>query len=93
MTRPHPIRQVRYSEQFKALLEKQSPEVKAAARQAVKDLALDPHPKKYRLEKQTTEAWTIHVTRNHSHKLSFELVGDTATLRKIGTHKEIDRAP
>ena len=93
MTRPHPIQKVRYSDTFMALLRKQSPEVKQAARQAIKDLVKDPYPKKYRLEKQTPEAWTIHVTSNHSHKLSFELVGDTAVLRKIGTHKEIDRAP
>lgn len=93
MTRPHPIQSVRFTDQFLALFKKQSPEIQAATRQAVKDLVKNPHPKKYRLEKQTPEAYTIHVTRNHSHKLSFELVGDTAILRKIGTHKEIDRAP
>jgi len=93
VTRPHPIRLVSYTEQFKAQLRKLPPEIQAAARQAVKDLAKDPHPKRYRLEKQTSEVWTIHVTHNHSHKLSFELAGDTAILRKIGTHKEIDRAP
>lgn len=93
MTRPHPIRQVRYTDRFKSLFQKQSPEVQSAARQAIEDLVKDPHPKKYRLEKQTVEAYTIHVTRNHSHKLSFELIGDTAILRKIGTHSEIDRAP
>jgi hypothetical protein len=37
--------------------------------------------------------YTIHVTANHSHKVSFALLGTTAILRKIGTHKEIDRAP
>ncbi len=36
---------------------------------------------------------TVHVTPNHSHKLSFEIDGDTAILRRIGTHKEIDGAP
>ncbi|MDP2827068.1 MAG: hypothetical protein Q8O37_00525 [Sulfuricellaceae bacterium] len=93
MTRPHPIRFARYDEQFKALLSKLPAEIREAARQAIKDLTLDPYPKKYRLEKQTSEIYTIHVTRNHSHKLSFELAGDTAILRKIGTHKEIDRSP
>lgn len=93
MTRPHPIKNVQYSDQFKVLFIKLPPEIQKAARQAVTDLVSNPHPKKYRLEKQTPEAWTIHVTRNHSHKLSFELVGGTAILRKIGTHKEIDRAP
>ena len=93
MTRPHPIKKVIPSESFTAQLKKMPVEIQLAARQAVKDLVKDPYPKKYRLEKQTREVWTIHVTSNHSHKLSFVLDGDTATLRKIGTHKEIDRAP
>lgn len=93
MTRPHPIKKVIPSESFKTQLKKLPEEIQMAARQAVKDLVSDPFPKKYRLEKQTREVWTIHVTSNHSHKLSFALDGDTATLRKIGTHKEIDRAP
>lgn len=75
------------------MLRKLPHDIQAAARTAIEDLVSDPHPRKYRLEKQTAEAWTIHVTRNHSHKLSFSLDGDTAILRKIGTHKEIDRAP
>lgn len=37
--------------------------------------------------------FTIHATRNHSHKISFEIEGDVAIMRKIGTHKEIDRSP
>lgn len=93
MTRPHPIKRVRSTQAFADLLRKLPPEIQEAARQAVKDLVADPHPKKYRLEKQTADYWTIHVTRNHSHKLSFMLDGDCAVLRKIGTHKEIDRAP
>lgn len=75
------------------MLRKLPREIQEAARVALKELVKDPYPKKYRLEKQTPEAWTIHVTANHTHKLSFELDGDTAILRKIGTHKEIDRAP
>lgn len=93
MTRPHPIKQIRYSEKFAELLRKLPPEIQAAARQAVKDLVRDPFPKRYRLEKQTVEVWTIHITANHSHKLSFQLDGDCAVLRKVGTHKEIDRSP
>lgn len=93
MTRPHPIRYVRYTQQFADQVKKLPPEIQLAARQAVADLVRDPHPKKYRLEKQTKEVWTIHITGNHSHKLSFTLDSDTAELRKVGTHKEIDRAP
>lgn len=93
MTRPHPIAHVRSTDAFAAQLKKLPVEIQKATREAVKDLVKNPHPKKYRLEKQTAEYWTIHVTPNHSHKLSFELEGSTAVLRKIGTHKEIDRSP
>lgn len=93
MTRPHPVQYVQPTEQFAACLKKLPPEIQQAARFAVKSLVNTPYPKKYRLEKQTRDIWTIHVTPNHSHKLSFTLEGHTAILRKIGTHKEIDRAP
>jgi hypothetical protein len=72
-------------------------EVKAAFKEAYRLLLQDPQPKKLRLEKlsgyKKPGIYTIHVTANHSHKLSFELVGDVAELRRIGTHKEIDRTP
>ena len=93
MTRPHPVQFVQPTDQFSACLKKLPLEIQQAARLAVKELVRDPHPKKYRLEKQTKDIWTIHVTHNHSHKLSFTLEGNTAILRKIGTHKEIDRSP
>lgn len=93
MTRPHPIKRVQYSDAFHRQYARLPKEIQQCARKAVKDLVADPHPKRYRLEKQTGEIWTIHVTANHSHKLSFTLDGETALLRKIGTHKEIDRAP
>ena len=93
MTRPHPIKAVRFTEQFRSFYKKAPPEIQKAAKEAIAELVCDPHPKRYRLEKQTVSVWTIHVTRNHAYKLSFSLDGDTAVLRKIGTHKEIDRSP
>lgn len=74
-----------------------SDEVKLAFKAAYKLLLTDPQPKKLRLEKLSGHKrpgiYTIHVTSNHSHKLSFELVGTVAEFRRIGTHKEIDRTP
>lgn len=77
---------------------KQLPEdIKNLARQALQDLIKDPQPKHLRLEKLRSNnkppLYSIHITRNHSHKISFELDGDIAVLRKAGTHKEIDRHP
>lgn len=74
-----------------------SDEVKSAFKEAYRLLLQDPQPKKLRLEKlsgyKRPGIYTIHITANHSHKLSFELVGTVAELRRIGTHKEIDRTP
>ncbi len=74
-----------------------SDEVKACFKEAYRSLLDDPQPKKLRLEKlsghKNPGIYTIHITPNHSHKLSFELIGTVAELRRIGTHKEIDRTP
>lgn len=72
-------------------------DVKASFKEAYRQLLEDPQPKKLRLEKlagyKNPGIYTIHITANHSHKLSFELIGSIAELRRIGTHKEIDRTP
>lgn len=82
-----------FQNSYKALPE----DVKVAFKEAYRLLLQEPQPKRLRLEKlsgyKKPGIYTIHVTANHSHKLSFELVGTVAELRRIGTHKEIDRAP
>lgn len=83
----------RFSNDYKSL----PPEIKAQAAKAIADLVRNPMPGRLRFEKLSGLAspavYTIHVTRNHSHKASFELVGTVARMRRIGTHKDIDRAP
>lgn len=82
-----------FQNSYKALSE----DVKIAFKEAYRLLLQDPQPKKLRLEKlsgyKRPGIYTIHITANHSHKLSFELIGTVAELRRIGTHKEIDRTP
>lgn len=74
-----------------------SDDIKESFKERYKMLLDDPQPKKLRLEKlsgyKKPGIYTIHITPNHSHKLSFELVGTVAVLRRIGTHKDIDRKP
>lgn len=83
----------RFINSFKSL----PPDIKAQASKAIADLTRNPMPGRLRFEKLSgltkPAVYTIHVTRNHSHKASFELVGTVARMRSIGTHKEIDRAP
>lgn len=72
-------------------------DIKESVKEALADLLKDPQPKRLRLEKlsgyKRPGIYTIHATHNHSHKVSFELIGDKAELRRVGTHKEIDRKP
>lgn len=82
---------------FQNSLRKLPENIRSEARQALKDLIKHPQPGYLKLEKlsgyKRPDIYTIHFTGNNSHKMSFELDGDKALLRKVGTHKKIDRAP
>ncbi len=82
---------------FKRELRAIPPEIQRLALIALQDLVRQPIPKRLRFEKlsghKNPSIYTVHVTPNHSHKASFELVGTIAVMRRIGTHKEIDRVP
>lgn len=64
---------------------------------AVRDLLSNPIPARRRFHSlegyRNPRLFTIDVTSNKSHKISLEIDGTLATLRRIATHKEIDRAP
>lgn len=64
---------------------------------AVADWLKDPIPTSRRLHRlagfNNPKVYTIDVFSNHSYKISLEIEGDTATLRRVGTHKVIDRSP
>ena len=86
------------SDAFKAAFGKLDPTLQEQVVEALRALrAGPPYPRRLRYEKlrgfRHPSVYTIHVTRNHSHKISIEVNGDIAHLRKLGTHKEIDRAP
>lgn len=78
-------------------LKKLPVEIKDQAKEALKKLLDDPQPKSIRLEKlsgyKRPDIYTIHATANHSHKISFELEGECAVMRRIDTHKRIDKTP
>lgn len=82
---------------FKGSYSKLPDNIKTYVLSALDVLLLNPQPKRIRLEKlrgnNKPSIYTIHVTPNHSHKLSFEIKGDIAILRRVDTHKVIDRAP
>lgn len=84
-------------ESFKNSYRSLTDEIKASFKEVLPLLLKNPQPKKLRLEKlsgyRKPGIYTIHITSNHSHKLSFEMIGTTAVFRRIGTHKLIDRTP
>lgn len=61
----------------------------------LKALMQNPLPPGLRFEKlkgrSSPDIYTVHVTGNC--KISMSIAGSTATLRRLGTHDEIDRAP
>lgn len=91
------IRFIEHTVRFKREYKKLSPELKQDLKSALEDLLRDPIPPGRRFEKlegyRNPNIFTIHITKNHSHKLSFELIEDRAVLRRISTHSEIDRSP
>jgi hypothetical protein len=72
-------------------------DIRKAADDAVDDLLKDPIPTIRRLHPlsgfKNPKIYTIDVVSNHAYKISLEIDGEVAILRRIGTHKVIDRAP
>jgi hypothetical protein len=61
----------------------------------LQDLVKSPIPAGLRFEKlkgwHNPDIYTVHVTGNH--KISFEVSGTHASLRRVAPHDEIDHAP
>jgi hypothetical protein len=91
------IRSFESTARFQREYKKVSPGRKRELKPALEDLRADPIPRSRRFEKlegyRNPNIYTILVTTNHSHKLSFALIEDRAILRRIATHSEIDRNP
>lgn len=64
----------------------------------LRDLGQQPVPAGRRLHRisptgHRPQIFSVDVLPNKSYKLSFELDGGFAVLRRVGTHQEIDRLP
>lgn len=74
-----------------------SPDILQAAMEAIRDLLKAPIPATRRLHAlrgyRNPKIYTIDVLSNHSYKISLEIDGDVANLRRIDTHKMIDSTP
>lgn len=79
-----------FKRDFKALDTNLQSEVLAA----IKDLALpniSASRRFHNVDKGRPKVYTVDITSNKSHKMSFEIEGTAVTLRRVGTHREIDR--
>jgi hypothetical protein len=97
VNRPNFITRLERLPTFDADFKRLDAKLQAQVADCLRDLVKNPIPAIRRFEKlegyRNPNIFTVHVTRNHSHKLSFEMIGGTALLRRISTHKVIDRAP
>ena len=61
---------------------------------AIDDLLKDPVPTSRRfhtIDNGRPKVFSIDVTGNKSHKISLEIDGERCLLRRVGTHREIDK--
>lgn len=90
------IDQITYKDKFVKDLKGLPADVQAAVKLAIADLMKSPIPTSRRLHAlhgfRNPKVFTIDVFSNHSYKISLEIDGKLATLRRVGTHKVIDRA-
>jgi mRNA-degrading endonuclease RelE of RelBE toxin-antitoxin system len=71
-------------------------DIRDAVDRCIDDLGLDPIPVSRRAHSVSPrgvrpKVFTLDVLSNHSYKLSFHIDGNKAVLRRVGTHKQIDR--
>lgn len=87
----------RYSERFKAEFKALAPDVQTASKEALDLLLTHPSAKTLRLHTLTgfkkPTIFKIDVFTNKSWQITFELNGGVAELKRVSTHKSIDRAP
>jgi mRNA-degrading endonuclease YafQ of YafQ-DinJ toxin-antitoxin module len=86
-----------YSERFKRDLISSSEDTRAAVKAALALLLTNPSARSLRLHPLTGYGkpmiWKIDVFSNHCWQVTFELESGVAQLKRLGTHKQIDRNP
>ncbi len=91
------VARVRYTERFASDLRSAEHGVQSAAKDAIDKLLKTPHARSLRLHTLSgygkPSIYKIDVTANHAWQITFEIDGDTAVLRRLGSHKELDRSP
>lgn len=89
------IHRIRAKARFKRDFRKLDPPLQDLVEKKLKDLMKNPRPSGLGFEKlqgyRKPNINTIHITGNY--KLSMEIDGDLAIIRRVGNHDLIDRTP
>ncbi|MES9905261.1 MAG: type II toxin-antitoxin system mRNA interferase toxin, RelE/StbE family [Sedimenticola sp.] len=89
------IKTTTFSSRFKRDRKKLDTNLRKRLDKKLEDLLSDPMPAGLAFEKlsgyRNPDIYTLHVTGNY--KMSMAIEGSHATLRRVGTHNEIDRNP
>lgn len=97
MTRDFIITGFAFSARFRSEIARLPQDVVDAAQAALVLLMKNPRAASLRLHSLTglpkPRLWKVDVFANHSWQITFELNGTVAELKRIGTHKSIDRSP
>ncbi|AOJ74669.1 hypothetical protein WJ35_06000 [Burkholderia ubonensis] len=91
------IKSIRRKARFQKEYDGLTDELRGQVDDALRDLMSDPIPAGRRFHSlngfKNPKIYTIDVTSNKAYKISVEIDGTCATLRRVATHREIDRAP
>lgn len=83
------------TERFRRDYRKLDAQMQARVDDKLRDLLKNPRPSGLAFEKlkgyTRPDVYTIHITGNY--KLSLHIEGDTAVLRRVACHDDIDRLP
>lgn len=87
---------VRITDTFAACYAKLPTEIRSEVELCVRDLQKEPVPGSRRLHSISPRGkrpiiYSVDVLPNKSYKLTFHIEGRVAVLRRVGTHKQIDR--
>lgn len=87
----------RPTDRFKKELKSAPIDCQKAAKDVLNSLQKQPIPTILRLHNlkgySKPTIWKIDIYANKSWQITFEMDGETAILRRLATHKEIDRKP
>jgi hypothetical protein len=83
-----------FTQRFQRDFKSADPQLQEAVQAALKLLQQNHRSVRAHLLKgHKPKLYSMDVYSNHSWQITFELDGSTAILRRLATHKDIDRAP